>query len=294
MKRNLVKALGLLAVSAVVITTACNKEKLSPSSDGVNTEDETSQALAKPSHHYGCQLLQQNELDKLPKFQAPLSAAKALPAKVMLAHPPVGDQGSQGSCVGWGTSTSRAVDLYVVKNYTTWSNSTDILSAAYIYNQVKVNSDCGSGAYIKDALNLLKNQGVSTYSSMPYVEGNCAKQPTSAQKQNASDKKIASWSSIKKSDLNSIKSKLAANHPVVIGISVDQLWEDGGDKNHVWKKNNGSTFGGHCVSIVGYDDAMNAFYVQNSWGTGWGAQGMIWIDYGMFSNYKVNEVYSIQ
>lgn len=293
MKRNLVKALSLCVASAILFTTACNKDNLSPS-DGTSTQDLSQQQAVAGMHHYGCQLLQQDQLNQLPKYQAPLSAAAALPSKVMLSHPPVGDQGSQGSCVGWGTSNTRAVHLYYAKNYTSWSNSTDVLSAAYIYNQVKVNSDCGSGAYIKDALNLLKNQGVCTYSSMPYVESNCSKQPTSSQKQNASDKKITSWTTIKKTDLTSIKQQLYDHHPVVIGISVDQLWENGGDKNHVWKKNSGSTFGGHCVSIVGYDDSMNAFYVQNSWGTGWGDKGMIWIDYGMFSNYKVNEVYSIQ
>ena len=37
--------------------------------------------------------------------------------------------------------------------------------------------------------------------------------------------------------------------------------------------------GGHALLICGYADSINAFLVLNSWGTKWGNQGYIWIDY---------------
>ncbi|MBK8702502.1 MAG: hypothetical protein IPN33_02050 [Saprospiraceae bacterium] len=36
--------------------------------------------------------------------------------------------------------------------------------------------------------------------------------------------------------------------------------------------------------IAGYNDSKNAFKVINSWGSNWGSQGYIWIDYDFFLN----------
>ncbi len=289
MKKQIQKILGITFLFAACTISSCKKDF----NDPIETDQSSENATAlRGTHSYGALPASEEQLRGIAIYTAPASAQKAVAAKVMLDHPPIGDQGSQGSCVGWGTATARAIDYYNVKGSTSWNNSTNIMSAAYIYNQIKV-SDCSSGSYVTDALNLLKNQGVCTYSSMPYVENNCSKQPNSTQKNDASNKKIASWVRIKKNDVGSIKVKLAAKKAVVIAIQVDNLFDNGGGKDHIWKKNNGSTFGGHCIAITGYDDAKNAFYVQNSWGTNWGDKGMIWIDYGMFSTYKVTEVYSL-
>lgn len=287
MKKQIQKFLASAVLVAALGVSSCQKD--------VNEPVETSQSAENAvsgKHSYGALPATEEQLRGIAIYSAPASAQRSVAAKVMLAHPPIGDQGQQGSCVGWGTATARAIDYYYDKSSTSWSNSSNIMSAAYIYNQIKV-SDCGSGSYVTDALNLLKNQGVCTYSNMPYNENNCSKMPNSSQKSDAATKKINSWVRIKKTDVGSIKAKLNAKKPVVIAIQVDNLFDNGGGKDHIWKKNNGGTFGGHCITITGYDDAKNAFYVQNSWGSNWGDKGMIWIDYGMFSTYKVTEVYSI-
>lgn len=287
MKRQFQKAFGLAVLVTAMTISACQKDYNEP----VETTQSVENAVGG-KHSYGALPASEAQLRGIAIYSAPAAAQRTVAAKVMLAHPPIGNQGSQGSCVGWGTSTARAIDYYYDKGNTSWSNSTNIMSAAYIYNQIKV-SDCGSGAYVTEALNLLKNQGVCTSSKMPYKENNCSDMPNSSQKSDAATKKINSWVRIKKNDVGSIKAKLNAKKPVVLAIQVDNLFDNGGDSKHIWKKNNGSTFGGHCITITGYDDAMNAFYVQNSWGINWGDKGMIWIDYGMFSTFKVTEVYSI-
>jgi hypothetical protein len=38
--------------------------------------------------------------------------------------------------------------------------------------------------------------------------------------------------------------------------------------------------GGHFMLVVGYSDALGAWLVKNSWGTGWGMSGFGWIKYG--------------
>jgi hypothetical protein len=39
------------------------------------------------------------------------------------------------------------------------------------------------------------------------------------------------------------------------------------------------SLGGHCVALVGYDDNRQAFRIMNSWGTGWGDNGFLWVAY---------------
>ena len=37
--------------------------------------------------------------------------------------------------------------------------------------------------------------------------------------------------------------------------------------------------GGHCITIVGYDDKLGAWLIRNSWGTSWGIQGYAYVKY---------------
>ncbi|MES1220344.1 MAG: C1 family peptidase, partial [Bacteroidota bacterium] len=42
--------------------------------------------------------------------------------------------------------------------------------------------------------------------------------------------------------------------------------------------------GGHAVTAAGFDDKKQAFWVRNSWGTGWGKSGYFWMPYAYISN----------
>jgi hypothetical protein len=48
----------------------------------------------------------------------------------------------------------------------------------------------------------------------------------------------------------------------------------------VYKHLQGAEAGGHCVCLIGYDDAQGCWIAKNSWGTGWGDQGFFRIAYG--------------
>lgn len=48
----------------------------------------------------------------------------------------------------------------------------------------------------------------------------------------------------------------------------------------VYKHVTGAQAGGHCISIVGYDDAAGCWICKNSWGANWGEQGFFRIAYG--------------
>jgi C1A family cysteine protease len=48
----------------------------------------------------------------------------------------------------------------------------------------------------------------------------------------------------------------------------------------VYRHVSGAQAGGHCVSLVGFDDSQGCWIGKNSWGTGWGEQGFFRIGYG--------------
>jgi cathepsin L len=39
-------------------------------------------------------------------------------------------------------------------------------------------------------------------------------------------------------------------------------------------------FTNHAIILCGWDDAKGAWLLKNSWGTGWGENGYMWIPYG--------------
>ena len=51
-------------------------------------------------------------------------------------------------------------------------------------------------------------------------------------------------------------------------------------RSGVYRHVTGGQAGGHCVEIVGYNDAQGCWICKNSWGTNWGEGGFFRIAYG--------------
>lgn len=196
--------------------------------------------------------------------------------------PPVDTQGNQGSCVAWATG-------YYLKSFQeNYQNSQDglaaptvILSPSFIFNQIKL-SPC-SGSQIADAFDLLQVSGTPDWTIMPYNENDCDTQPTDLQRSLAEPNRIESYFYLNGEILlEQTKAFLLNDQPVVIAVSIDRNYF-GAKENGVavYRKFN-KVDGAHAMLVVGYDDAMNAFKVVNSWGRDWGNQGFVWIDYKAF------------
>lgn len=203
-----------------------------------------------------------------------------LPSTFGLIMPPVINQGGEGICAVMATTyAARSTEKYYGTSATTYSNSTNVVSPEFVYNQIKI-SDCGSGTSIITSLDLMINTGVCTWQSMPYSSSNgCSTLPTSAQLTEASNYKISSYSKIVTSDMTSMKNMVVNNHPVIISITADQSFLDA-TPGFIWRTFLGSGVG-HALVICGFDDSKNAYKVFNSWGTAWGDAGYSWIDYNL-------------
>lgn len=88
------------------------------------------------------------------------------------------------------------------------------------------------------------------------------------------------------SELNSVKARLAAGHPVAIGMYWPKNLRVADEALCLLDtcKSEDETFDGHCVTLVGYEDnerlpGGGAFLFRNTWGPGWMSQGYARLSY---------------
>lgn len=213
-----------------------------------------------------------------------------LPYSVDLTMPSVGHQGSEGSCVAWAASYARSAEEYYQTSASGYDPASNITSPEFLFNQIKTDENC-SGSAMLTALEFLRNNGICTWQSMPYSSVNgCSLAPTTEQITEALNYKIDSYSKAYTSDLAALKTLLATNHPLLVTFSIDDNFKNA-QPGYIWKSFSGTPSLVHAVAICGYDDSKNAFKIINSWGTAWGDQGYLWIDYNFLANSLANFVF---
>jgi Papain family cysteine protease len=208
-----------------------------------------------------------------------------LPERIDLSDrfPVPGDQGKQNSCVAWAVGyAARAYYANKVERRDL-GKATNIPSPAYIYNLTMRSSgvsQCGMGSKISDALKLLRRGAVSI-SQFPYFEDSCQR-PSDSIRSRGTDFRIAEWYVVNLDRLDQIKGQLAHGHPVIVGLQTtrDFLRLRPGEIY----RSSGPFAGNHSVTVVGYDEQLQAFKVINSWGLNWADSGFGWIDYDAFRN----------
>jgi hypothetical protein len=267
----------------------------------LNIQAQTISQNAPKRYSLGAKLLSKSDYDKLPKanwdslkkYSNPNAyIAKSTTAIKILTAPPIGDQGTENSCVGWATGYA-ALGILSYPKYNCWDIAKR--SPNYVYNQIKLGSDCSALAYTTAGLNIIKNQGACSYNLMPYVNGQCTTLPNSDQTFEALRHTIFSWSTINPTTaLSQYKSAIDLGYPVVVTIDIYQSFYDMWSSGGIWTAaNSGAYYGSHAVCIVGYDDTQSLFKVQNSWGTAGGDQGYFWVSYNLVSNGIINEAYIV-
>ncbi|MBI5856858.1 MAG: hypothetical protein HZB42_04330 [Sphingobacteriales bacterium] len=78
-----------------------------------------------------------------------------------------------------------------------------------------------------------------------------------------------------------IKEAMCKYGPIAVSVQVTALFQN--YTNGVFNEfasNYASPSSNHAVLLVGWDDNKNAWLMKNSWGTDWGEDGYMWIDYG--------------
>ena len=246
-------------------------------------------------------LLSQNELGTGLKFDESLyneipqsiplvtRSFTSLPSSFSLKGyaPTPGNQGKQGSCVGWASAYGARTIANAVKNgwkYNTSKINQNTFSPSFVYNQIRYNAKC-EGAYIENAMKVMNNYGAAKLTDFSYDSSTCLKTPSSYVSNKAKKHKILTFERLAKWNspynlVSKVKKAISQKNPVVIGLFHFSSLKT--DANNVWIPSNGKS--GHAMVVVGYDNNKSggSFEVMNSWGTRFGKNGFFWIKYSDF------------
>ncbi|MCS6823660.1 MAG: hypothetical protein NZ529_05140 [Cytophagaceae bacterium] len=242
--------------------------------------------------------------DRAEVFEPLASEKNSLPARVTLEKycPERLSQGQQGSCVGWASAYAARTILEAVA---TGADPNEIcFSPSFLYNQIGLEG-C-QGAYIVDAMNAMMEIGSLPKRLFPYDPNSCSRQPTDAEKTEASRYLICGYNRLTldhnkyEIDLLAIKQNIAQGAPVVIGMDVGGTFESEQIYGaNMWRPtqddyNNKDRFGGHAMCVIGYDDTHEggAFQIMNSWGKEFGNNGLFWMKYEDFRHF-IREAYGL-
>ena len=217
-----------------------------------------------------------------------LTIPNDLPETIDLSSflPPVGNQGRQGSCVSWAATYYLKSLQERIASDLPYTNDR-IMSPAYTYNQI-TKGIC-EGTTFESTLDILLEKGASSIASFPYLESSCNIQPTDAQNNEAEVNKISDYKHLSGENMVlEMKTLIQQQTPIMITAFLDLDFGKVDAMGLTAYREHSVDFsipgGCHAMLVVGYSDVNNAFKVVNSWGTEWGDDGFVWIDYAAFEN----------
>jgi papain like protease len=188
---------------------------------------------------------------------------------------PVRDQGACGSCVAFGVvATMEAVARYGNRAP---ALGVDLSEAHgfYCYGRA-AGARCNTGMWPEQLLEPARTSGITFENYYPY---SAADQDCTGLNGDWPNRlaKVRSWAFLG-GNAALMKERISTYGAVEACIDVYQDFFSyaGGDYRHV----SGNYAGGHCISLIGYDDAAGVWIGKNSWGTGWGDQGFFRMRYG--------------
>ena len=204
-----------------------------------------------------------------------------LPVSVDLTSrmPPVGDQGKAPSCTAW--ATAYAARSYYTNTLENWDlrQPANVPSPNYVF-YLSRQAACDQGSQIGLAVEVLK-KGALSLAEYHYSD-KCQAPASRDFVERASDFEVRGLIRVDTDHPDNIKGQLAKLNPVMISFKLSSAWMKlrgaqvfterempPDDKNQ----------GGHAMTIVGYDDRLQAFRVMNSWSTRWGDRGFGWMSY---------------
>ena len=179
----------------------------------------------------------------------------------------VKNQGGCGSCVAFGTLSSFEAVIKLKSGQNLDLSEADLFFCG-------CGECCNIGWYVSSSVNYLYNNGVPDEACFPYHAYN--------QDCNTCEDRINRIE--KPSDYgyvasaSNIKSAIFTYGPVITSFTVyDDFYEYTGG---IYYHTHGNVRGGHCVSVVGYNDDVGYWICKNSWGSNWGENGYFRIGYG--------------
>jgi hypothetical protein len=186
----------------------------------------------------------------------------------------VRDQGDCGSCVAFGVCAAIEGTVRVGKDDPAFPVDLSEAHLFYCHGRAQGRT-CDNGWIPDEALDACQSLGVADEACYPYVAGdqNCTGRCSDWEERVA---KVTSYHTL--TPTADMKQWIVEEGPLTACFVVfeDFRYYQSGVYRHV----SGAQLGGHCVTIIGYDDSASCWICKNSWGTGWGESGFFRIGYG--------------
>jgi len=237
----------------------------------------------------GLKSLHDPKYDEFDKLHVDEKSVVILPNKVDYSYdyPLPDDQGQLGTCVAF--ASAKIFDFYHKKH----AGVTDLVSARAIYAQAKSQFEQGDtqddGLNVSDGLGAIHEYYVfeKDYSSFPDdSEADFAAYLKIAPKELQHTDFIVRKFFTVNPTVADMRRALFKNGPLLIGLAWPNSWFNVESDGKLPAPD--SSAGGHCVSIVGYDDTIEnldgtkgAFHVINNWTTQWANGGYAWMPYSL-------------
>jgi C1A family cysteine protease len=211
---------------------------------------------------------------------------------------PVRDQGKLGSCTGFALGAGLREFL---ENKGGSPSPMVVVSPLFIYyeervREKRVNQD--AGATIRDGLKVLSKIGVCPEADDPYDISQFTQPPSDQALADAKQFTISSYHRI--TTLMGLKQALAQASPAVLGIVVYESFESSqtASTGHVpMPQPDEQVLGGHAIFCAGYLDDGNYdgggyLIIKNSWGTGFGDKGYVYLPYAYVQPKLVSDIWT--
>jgi len=188
---------------------------------------------------------------------------------------PVKDQGNCGSCVAFGTVATMETTTAFTRGQPSFDPDLSEAHLFYVHGKAD-GATCDTGWLPSHAYTYCQNIGVTFEEYFPYTPGNTGGATLNPDWPN----RLARMTSYQTLTGNpaAIKQHISTHGAVSACFVVYQDFFS--YKSGVYHHLTGAQAGGHCVSLVGYDDAQGCWIAKNSWSTGWGDNGFVRIGYG--------------
>jgi len=141
------------------------------------------------------------------------------------------------------------------------------------------------GSYLRDGFKMVNKFGVPSEQYYKFKPENVNTKPGDEIYKLAKDNKAITYKRV--NTIEDIKNELVQNNPITFSTAIGEMFYylQGPLKDQKYKavnKSSNKLVGYHAMLIVGYDDTLNSFIVENSWSDLWGDQGFCRIPYATF------------
>jgi len=182
---------------------------------------------------------------------------------------PVLDQGAEGACTGFGLAT---VANYLLRHRRVVRDTTDV-SPWMFYAMAKRYDEWPGEAYegssARGAMKGWNRHGVCAGAAWLGPAGAAASVLTDARAADAAHRPLGAYFRVNHKDLVAMHAAIAEVGVLFATAVVHDGWDAPGADGLI--PPGGTELGGHAFAIVAFDE--RGFWIQNSWGTDWGADG---------------------